>query len=237
MVLAACGGEAPTIGAVQSSAQPEIYHSVWHGAGADANGGDAWSNFWVAVRENAQAGAGRYLYLDYSRNWVDPTSEVCETIQFPRCKCRPDPETGECPPCPPFEWCRFTRYGWEYGGGEIDPSAFRASGSGAALDVTVTPSPTFWMARCDVDELAGTYDCTEGDGAGGAIAIAWKKNGLGGWSNSGTSSGRYGAYSYHYNGTTKVNAADVSGAAFELSAASGSFGTGTNVTVNRSLAQ
>lgn len=229
--LWACGGDFsdPQTGTVASPAT--VNHYVSNGQGVSAWGGDEFSSFGLNAYSYGQPGADRAVWVDFYRNSVDPASWVCEISSGP-CKCRRDE------PCPPdytceWEYCRYTRYSWEYGWGEIDSSALRASRRRASLNASITGDNGFWIEHCDVDELNGIFNCSGGEEGGGEVALELRSNGREGSSWSGTTQARYGGYAYRSNGNESSVMAGVAGSAFGMAATNGLIRSGMSVSVER----
>ncbi len=230
--LVACGDEPNgSLAPVGASEEAITIQDTWHGDGAVASGGDGAAWFEINVHEDRQAGEASRTWINFSRNWVDPTSYHCVTHTGP-CKC---PKGQPCTPdyqCT-WEWCGHTRYGWEYGYGAVAPGAFHAAKSRARLSASLTSEAGFWIDRCDVDEEAELYECTSGAEGGGVVDLEWKANRLESWRQTAASEYRAGGFVNTSQGHSRGVSADVFGSAFGLSPQGGGITSATNVSKSR----
>ncbi|MCC7385196.1 MAG: hypothetical protein IT384_25335 [Deltaproteobacteria bacterium] len=240
VILGACGtevGPAPvTEGAASAAASRVLNRVVWNGGGARVASFGETSSMGLDVYENRQVGQPSTAFLSFWRNWADPASMLCEPVEICR-KCPEPPMPGEPCPCGAWteEYCRYTRYGWQYAWARIPSADFRVKGAHATLDTTITPGGEASLERCEVDELAGTFICAPD--SGGTFRGEWTRNGLTDFRSGGTYDTRSGKYAFHSSGSSNEAGADFTGSLLgEDFQGQGSLGTGVSVTLERSVA-
>lgn len=222
MLLAGCQGGAPTEQADEqgdlrqsaSSNQTIVYRSTWNGGGAHLAWAEGMSSLFLDVNESG-SGANHSVFLNFGKSWTDPSSMSCRTER--QCWW---PKGSPVEVCEDVEICEYTRWGYEYFGGQLPAGDFAVSKALAHLSTDLVNATNYWGESCSFDSMTGYYQCVPFTPKG-TLNLSWKRNGIFSSRGTGTYDQKVGKYLYRSTGSWGYASAAVVGTAFDLAINSG----------------